>query len=66
MLKCLIRLQIINQDYLNVDLINKEAKYDGLYAVCTNLDDNANEIIKINHNRWEIEESFMILSLIWI
>ena len=46
---------------INLDLINEESKYDGLYAVCTNLDDNANEIIKINHNRWEIEESFRIM-----
>ena len=38
-----------------------EAQYDGLYAVCTNLEDNVEDIIKINHNRWEIEESFRIM-----
>ena len=38
-----------------------EAQYDGLYAVCTNLEDCIEDIIKINHNRWEIEESFRIM-----
>ena len=37
--------------YINQDIINEEARYDGLYAVCTN----------INHKRWEIEESFRIM-----
>ena len=41
--------------------IAEEAKYDGLYAVCTNLDDSPAEIAKINHDRWEIEESFRIM-----
>ena len=47
-----------NHYELNYDVINEEAKYDGLYAVCTNLEDNVQDIIKINHRRWEIEESF--------
>lgn len=46
---------------INLELINEEAKYDGLYAVCTNLEDEAGSIIKTNHNRWEIEESFRIM-----
>ena len=46
---------------LNYDVINEEAKYDGLYAVCTNLEDDVINIIKINHKRWEIEESFRIM-----
>ncbi|MDY3927762.1 MAG: hypothetical protein SOZ34_00130 [Clostridia bacterium] len=41
--------------------IAKEAKYDGFYAVCTNLDDDPEDIVKINHDRWEIEESFRIM-----
>lgn len=41
--------------------IEKECQYDGFYAVCTNLDDEPEEIVKINHNRWEIEESFRIM-----
>lgn len=41
--------------------ITEEEKYDGFYAVATNLDDPAAEIIKVNRNRWEIEESFRIM-----
>ena len=50
-----------NHYELNQEIINNEAQYDGLYAVCTNLEDNVEDIIKINHNRWEIEESFRIM-----
>lgn len=46
---------------LNTDAISEEARYDGFYAVCTNLDDDPWEIAKINHDRWEIEESFRIM-----
>lgn len=46
---------------INEELIKEESKYDGFYAVCTNLEDNAMDIIKINKKRWEIEESFRIL-----
>lgn len=46
---------------INTSLILKEEAFDGFYAVCTNLEDNAPEIIKINHRRWEIEECFRIL-----
>ena len=52
----------LNNNYsINQDKIDDEAKYDGLYAVCTNLEDNVEEIIKINKRRWEIEESFRIM-----
>ena len=46
---------------INQDIINEEAKYDGLYAVCTNLEDDVKDIIKVNSRRWEIEESFRIM-----
>ena len=46
---------------INQSVIDEEAKYDGLYAVCTNLEDSVEEIIKLNHRRWEIEESFRIM-----
>ena len=46
---------------LNQEIIEEESKYDGLYAVCTNLEDNVEDIIKVNHRRWEIEESFRIM-----
>lgn len=46
---------------INQNTIDEEAKYDGFYAVCTNLEDNAEDIVKVNHRRWEIEESFRIM-----
>ena len=46
---------------LNTDTIQKEEKFDGFYGVCTNLDDEPEEIIKVNQRRWEIEESFRIM-----
>ena len=46
---------------INNNVIEEEAKYDGLYAVCTNLEDSVEDIIKVNHRRWEIEESFRIM-----
>lgn len=46
---------------LNQNIIVEEMKYDGYYAVCTNLEDEPIEIIKANHRRWEIEESFRIM-----
>ena len=46
---------------INQTAIAEEEKYDGLYGVCTNLEDNVEEIIRVNHRRWEIEESFRIM-----
>lgn len=46
---------------LNTVAIEKEEEFDGFYAVCTTLEDDISEIIKINKRRWEIEESFRIL-----
>jgi transposase len=48
--------------FLNTDAIYEEEKYDGFYAVCTNLENmGIDEIIKINKRRWEIEECFRIM-----
>lgn len=46
---------------LNQSAIEEEAMFDGFYAVCTTLEDNISDIIKINKRRWEIEESFRLL-----
>jgi transposase len=46
---------------IDADTILKEASYDGFYGVCTNLEDDASEIIKVNKRRWEIEECFRIM-----
>ena len=48
--------------FLDTDVIAQEEKYDGFYAVCTNLDDmGVGEIIRINKRRWKIEECFRIM-----
>ena len=41
--------------------IQKEEMYDGFYAVITNLEGDVSEIIRINKQRWEIEENFRIM-----
>ncbi|MGB4090499.1 MAG: IS1634 family transposase, partial [Ruminococcus flavefaciens] len=46
---------------LNGEAISREAMYDGFYAVCTSLTDEAEAIIRINKRRWEIEECFRIM-----
>ena len=46
---------------LNQSAIEEEAMFDGFYGVCTTLEDNISDIIKINKRRWEIEESFRLL-----
>lgn len=43
------------------DLIKEEEKYDGYYALTTNLIGDINQILKIVKGRWEIEESFRIM-----
>jgi len=39
----------------------EESMYDGYYALSTNLDGDAKEIVALNHKRWKIEESFRIM-----
>lgn len=46
---------------INESQISKEEIFDGFYGVCTNLEDDVPEIIKVNQRRWEIEESFRIM-----
>ena len=46
---------------INQALINDESKYDGYYALTTNLIGDISEIFKIVKGRWEIEESFRIM-----
>ncbi len=46
---------------IDYEAIENESKYDGFYAVCTNIQDETCEIIKINKKRWEIEECFRIM-----
>lgn len=46
---------------LDRNAIAKEEKYDGYYAVATNLDDSAQEIIQISANRYKIEDCFRVM-----
>ena len=48
--------------YLDEEKITEEARYDGLYAVCTDLlDDDVAPILKVSEGRWQIEECFRIM-----
>ena len=51
----------LSSSYVDQSVIEAEEKYDGFYAVCTNLDDSVSSIVKINKRRWEIEECFRIM-----
>ena len=46
---------------LNQDMIDQEARFDGFYALCTDLHDPAPAIIKLNGGRWIIENGFRIM-----
>ena len=47
--------------FIDRSVIEYEAQYDGFYAVCTNLEDGPETIVKVNKRRWEIEECFRIM-----
>lgn len=51
----------ITASYIDPSIIENEEKYDGFYAVCTNLDESITDIVKANKRRWEIEECFRIM-----
>jgi hypothetical protein len=46
---------------LDLDKIREEEKYDGFYAIATNLDDNVKDILAINEQRYQIEDCFRLL-----
>lgn len=56
---------------IDMERVKEEERYDGFYAICTNLEKYEDshgkwrhtiaEILEINHARWEIEESFRIM-----
>ena len=46
---------------LDENKIAEEEKYDGYYAVATNLEDPAKDILAVVHNRYKIKECFRIL-----
>ena len=46
---------------LNQEMIDQESRFDGFYALCTDLEDPAPVIIKLNGGRWIIENGFRIM-----
>lgn len=46
---------------LDSDKIAEEEKYDGYYAIATNLDDEAKDILSISHKRYKIEDCFRVM-----
>ena len=46
---------------LNQEMIAQEACFDGFYALCTDLNDPAPSIIRLNGGRWIIENGFRIM-----
>jgi transposase len=46
---------------IDEEKIAEEEKYDGFYAVATNLDDDARQVIAISKNRYQIEDCFRIM-----
>lgn len=55
--------EIAKNNKLSIDesVYKEEAKYDGYYGLTTNIEDNTEEVIAINHNRWKIEQCFRIM-----
>ena len=55
--------QAADQDIycLDDELIAQEEKFDGFYAIGTNLEDDALSIIKVSNRRWEIEDCFRVM-----
>ena len=55
--------QAADQDIycLDEELIAQEEKFDGFYAIGTNLEDDAPGIIKVSNRRWEIEDCFRVM-----
>ena len=48
--------------YLDETKVAEEERYDGLYAVSTDLiDDDVKDILKVSEGRWQIEECFRIM-----
>ena len=46
---------------LNQEMIDQEARFDGFYALCTDLEDPAPDVIRLNGGRWIIENGFRIM-----
>lgn len=52
---------ITDKYVLDQAVIEEEEKYDGFYAVATNLDDPAKDILEVSANRYKIEDCFRVM-----
>jgi len=52
---------VVDSYFIDRDMITEEEKYDGFYAVATNLDDAAQDILEINSQRYKIEDCFRVM-----
>ena len=55
------RRSIRSKQIERAEKIAEEEMYDGFYAVITILDDNVDQILRINKQHWEILETFGIM-----
>lgn len=46
---------------LDQSVIDEEEKYDGFYAIATNLGDSAKDILEVSENRYKIEDCFRVM-----
>jgi len=53
--------KITDSYVINQSVIDEEEKYDGYYAIATNLDDDIKTILEISANRYKIEDCFRVL-----
>lgn len=53
--------KVIDNYVLNQNIIDEEEKYDGYYAIATNLEDSAKDIIAIISRRHKIEDCFRVM-----
>ena len=54
--------EAITEKYeIDQSVITEEEKYDGFYAVATNLDDPAKDVLEVSANRYKIEDCFRVM-----
>lgn len=53
--------KVLDSYTIDQKVITEEEKYDGFYAIATNLDDNAQTILEISSKRYKIEDCFRIM-----
>lgn len=53
--------KVVDSYVINQSIIDEEEKYDGYYAMATNLEDDAKSVIEISLNRYKIEDCFRVM-----